>query len=435
MPSTKMILIIAIAFCCACAKPATAQLDFESAPIEYGKKPGRDRVAKLAEALESGKTTLTVDAKFGVLPSLLKELDISPESQTLVFSKTSFQIHKITPNRPRAIYFNDDTYAGWVRDSDILELAASDPEQGALFYTLDYSKKKATKIIRDQGQCLICHGTIRTQGVPGFLIRSVYAGPTGHIVSGTPTFVTDHTSPFEERWGGWYVTGKHGSLKHLGNVVCRDESMPGWIDKEIGQNNLTLPDSVTPAKYLRPSSDLVALMVMEHQTQVHNLMTRANFESRTAAHQDQAINQALERPEDFESETTQRRIAGVSEKLLKYLLMADEISLSSPISGSSNFAAEFSQRGPCDSRGRSLYQLDLQTRLFKYPCSFLIYSESFDALPERVKMRLGQRLRELLIERTNDAGFERLRQEDRAAIQEILAETKSAFWSNYVLSE
>ena len=435
MASTKTILILVIAWMIHCVTLVNAQLDFESAPIDYGRKPGTDRVAKLAEAIVSGKIKLDVDSKFGLLPSLLNELQISPESQTLVFSKTSFQIHKITPNRPRAIYFNDDTYVGWVRDSDILELAASDPEQGATFYTLDYSKKKAAKIIRDQGQCLICHGTIRTQGVPGFLIRSVYASPTGHIVSGTPTFVTDHTSPFEQRWGGWYVTGRHGDLKHLGNVVCRDESLPGWVDKELGQNNNTLPESIMPAKYLRQSSDLVALMVMEHQTQFHNLITRANFESRTAEYQDRAINQALERPQDFESETTQRRVAGVSEKLLKFMLMAEEITLTSPISGSSGFGAEFSNRGPRNSRGRSLYELDLQTRLFKYPCSFLIYSESFDALPDRVKRFLGQRLKEVLVDQTKDSGFERLTRDDRLAIAEILAETKPDFWSAYVVAK
>jgi hypothetical protein len=415
------------------AGPAWGQLEFEGPPIEYGKRFTTDRVAELGKKLEAGEVTLASDGKQGYLAAVLKALDITPESQTLVFSKTSFQLQKISPGRPRAVYFNDDTYVGWVQGSDVIELGATDPEQGAVFYTLELNQAGQPRVLRDQGQCLICHGSSRTQGVPGYLVRSVYSTPAGRFVSGSPTYVTDHSSPFEERWGGWYVTGQHGSMRHLGNVLCTDENKPGWIDVEEGDNLTELPARVRPTSYLRPTSDIVALMVMEHQTQMHNLMTRASYESRTAAYQDRGINEALGRPLDHESESTGRRVVSVGEKLVRYMLMADEFELASPVEGTSGFAQAHSQRGPKDSQGRSLYQLDLQKGLFKFPCSFLIYSEQFDALPDRVKHYVGSRLAEILgaKDEVGVKGYERLRPADRKAIAEILAETKPDFWRKY----
>jgi hypothetical protein len=409
-----------------------AQLDFEGPPIHYGAEPSRDRVARLLENLEQKKIELKEDERWGFLPALLNALDIPQESQTLVFSKTSFQLHKIGPDRPRAVYFNDDTYVGWVRNSGMLELGAVDDKQGAVFYTLDLNEHAEPRIARDQGQCLICHANQRTQAVPGFLVRSVYSNPAGHFVSGTPAFVTDHSSPFQQRWGGWYVTGKHGDMPHLGNQVVKDESLQGWLDPKAGSNWLELPKEILPDEYLQPSSDIVALMVLEHQTQMHNLLTRASFEARTAAYQDSGINKALDRPIDFQSESTERRIASVCEKLVRYLLMADEFELSSPIEGSSRYAVQFSRRGPKDSQGRSLYALDLQTRLFRYPCSFLIYSEAFDAMPEVIHQAVGKRLNEILLADETVNGFERLSSDDRTAIAGIVKDTKADYWKKYV---
>lgn len=412
---------------------AHGQLEFEGPPVNYGEVPATDRVAELGKALESGSVALEEHDKFGFLPAVLKLLDIPQESQTLVFSKTSFQLHKISPGRPRALYFNDDVYVGWVQGSDVIELAAADKDQGAVLYTVEPDSEGKPRVLRDQGQCLICHASSRTQNVPGFLVRSVYTTPAGRFVSGTPAFVTDHSSPFEERWGGWYVTGKHGDMRHLGNVTCTDESKPGWLDVEAGANRTELPRRVRPTSYLKPTSDIVALMVLEHQTQMHNWFTRANFEARTALYQDRGINEALDRPLDYESESTGRRIASVGEKLVRYLLMVDEFQLTAPVSGTSGFAELFRERGPKDSEGRSLYQLDLNTRLFKYPCSFLIYSAQFDALPNRVKSYIGERLHAILLSEQPVKGYERLSPEDRKAVAQILAETRPEFWHEFVV--
>ncbi len=223
-----------------CSTAALAQFDYEKAPIHYGEAPSSDRVAALARALEKGETQFTYDAKHGWLPDVLKKLSVPEASQVLVFSKTSLQLHKISPRTPRALYFNDDVYVGWCQQGDVIELAATDPELGAVFYTLDQDSESPPKILRDRGQCLTCHATARTQSVPGYLVRSVYPDINGRPRTGTRTYVTDHSSPFEQRWGGWYVTGSHGDARHLGNIRSNDRNDPEKMDVESGANRQTL---------------------------------------------------------------------------------------------------------------------------------------------------------------------------------------------------
>ncbi|MCA9133994.1 MAG: hypothetical protein KDA45_12595, partial [Planctomycetales bacterium] len=244
------------------------QLDFEQPPIDYGNVQPMDRVAQLARAIDEGRETLEYSTQHGWLPSLLEKLNVSQHTQTLVFSKTSLQLHKISPRTPRALYYNDDIYVGWCLHGDAVEIAATDPEQGAVFYTVDQDPALPAKIRRDRGQCLTCHATNRTQGVPGYLVRSVYPDYSGRPRSGTRTYVTDHRSDFSQRYGGWYVTGEHGSMRHLGNMIAQDRSDPENIDRELGANRQRLEELFNTQPYLLPSSDLVALMVLEHQSQM-----------------------------------------------------------------------------------------------------------------------------------------------------------------------
>jgi hypothetical protein len=374
--------------------------------------------------LDAEQAKLTYEGDQGYLASLLRQLDVPESSQGLVFSQTSFQLRKISPRRPRAIYFNDDTYVGWVQGGDVIELAAVDPQQGAIFYTLEQGQVESPRIVRDRGQCITCHASARTQGVPGLLVRSVYADRDGRPRLGFGSFTTDHTSPFEQRWGGWYVTGTHGELRHIGNAVSEDRRGPRAIDVESGANRTALDSLVDTAPYLTPHSDLVALMVLEHQSQMHNFITLANFETRHAVHYDKIMNEALGRPEDHQSESTRRRIASAVEKLVGYMLFGDEFPLTSSISGTSDFAAEYSARGPRDRRGRSLYELDLNRRLLKHPCSPLIYSDAFDQLPAQTKLGVYRRLFEILSSGERAEEFPHLSRSDRTAIREILLDTK-----------
>lgn len=383
------------------------QDSFDLPPILYSQSIPNDPVALLQRRLHEGEVTLERDPRFGYLPSLLEALSIPPQSQVLVFSKTSMQIHRISPSNPRAIFFNDSVYVGFVPGSEILELAANDPILGAVFYTLDGNGKASdsaienpsdssndgrVKLTRDRGNCLSCHATTRTENVPGYLVRSIYPDRSGRPRTGASSFTTDYRSPWQQRWGGWYVTGSHGSMRHMGNVFAIDRDDPQKIDVELGANQKQLPARVRADLHLLPSSDLVALLVLEHQIRVHNLITRANFETRQAIALDEAMNHALGRSIDYRSESTQRRIAAAANSLAEALLMVDEPKLTAPVAGTGGFRTAFESIGPATADGLSLRQLDLKEQLFKYPLSFLIYTAEFQQLPKEVMQPIQERL-------------------------------------------
>jgi len=403
-----------------------AQQDgFERPPIDYMNTEVHDPVAVLSAKLKAGEVSLDYDKTFGYLKSVLKALDVPVSSQTLVFSKTSLQLQRISPRRPRSLYFNDDVYVGYCQQGDVLEFAATDAKQGATFYTLEQVDDGKPKMVRDRGVCLSCHASNRTQNVPGYLVRSVFTDVAGQPKLGSKTFTTDQTSDIKDRWGGWYVTGKHGTMRHMGNALCT--SGEETFDREAGANELDLTQRFHGDTYLSTQSDIVALMVLEHQTQMHNAIAAANYETRQAIHQSYQMNELLQRPKDHLSDSAKRRIASSSGRVLKYLLMCGEFQLTDTITGSTRFAEEFTARGKKDSKGRSLRDFDLHTRLFKYPCSYLIYSASFDGLPDEVRIEVISQLTSILEGRDTSPQYAHLTSELRREILEILRETKPEF--------
>jgi len=406
--------------------PEAGLVEIERAPIHYNTTPVNDRVQQLKLRLEEGSAKLEWDGKHGWLPSVLRQLDIPMSSQTLVFSKTSLQLRRISPAKPRAIYFNDDTYVGWVQRGEVIELSAVDPVQGGIFYTLKQQQTERPEIVRDRGDCLTCHASSKTKGVPGYLVRSVFVSDEGQPHFGLGTTTTDHSTPFSKRFGGWYVSGTHGNMRHRGNVIAReDRSNP--IDPDKGANLTDLSGLFRVERYLEPNSDLVALMVLEHQSQMHNLITSGSYDCRHAVHHQKIMNRALDRPLDHETESTRSRIISAGDKLLRYMLFVDECKLESPVKGMSRFARHFSSLGPRDRKGRSLRDLDLERRMFRYPCSFLIYSESFDNLPAPLLAHVETRLIRVLRGEDGSGEFSHLSLENRAAILEILIDTKPGF--------
>lgn len=395
---------------------------YEREPIDYHSALVNDPVAQLAAKIDAGAVTLDYDPRYGYLRSVLDQLQVSVSSQTLVFSKTSLQLHHISPRRPRAIYFSDDVYVGYCQRGDVLELAATDPQQGAIFYTIKQSPQQKPRVTRDQGHCLSCHASGRTQNVPGYLIRSVFADRSGQPNLGSGSFTTTDSSPFSERWGGWYVTGTHGQMRHMGNVYFDEDDEDG--DRDSGANLESLDHLFSSNSYLSPHSDLVALMVLQHQTQMHNAITAANYETREALYQMHHMNKLLEREPEFLSESAERRISQAAERVVQHLLMCEEFALTDRITGTSPFAQEFAARGPRDSQGRSLRQLDLQSRLFRYPCSFLIYSAAFDQLPDQVRHRAVALLRDVLDGTNASPQYGHLTSDMRREITEILRSTK-----------
>lgn len=423
--STIVLLGVFFASCWIAGDARSQQGNFERPPINYLDADVHDPVAELVEKLDSGDVTLSYDDQFGYLKSVLQQLDVPQSSQTLVFSKTSLQLHRISPRHPRSLYFNDNVYVGFCQKGDVLELAATDAKQGAIFYTLEQSREAKPRFVRDRGNCLSCHASSRTQGVPGYLVRSVFADVAGRPKLGSGTFLTDHTSEFDDRWGGWYVTGNHGTMRHMGNTICEGDEYT--FDRDPGANRTALDDYIRTEDFLTPHSDIVALMVLEHQTQMHNAIAAANYETRQALHQSYQMNELLERPKDHISESAERRISASADRVLEYLLMVGEFQLTDAVSGSSEFATEFAARGIKDARGRSLRDFDLQTRLFKYPCSYLIYSDAFDALPKQVHDIVISRLTAILKGDDDSPEYEHLTPKLRREILEILVDTKPEF--------
>ena len=342
----------------------------------------------------------------------------------LVFSKTSLQRERISPATPRAIYFNDEVLVGFCNRGRVMEISAADETIGTAFYTIDQAPGERPVIERQTDSCLLCHSSSANQGFPGHLVRSLYVDRQGNPLLASGSFRTDHASPLSERWGGWYVTGTSGRQKHMGNMICSGSGRPETIDNADGVNVVDLKDRFKTSLYLTPHSDIVALMVLEHQAGMLNRLARAGMETRMALHYQREINKALGQPADEPSESARSRIRSVGDAVVEYMLFGGETRLTDRIAGTSSFAADFAARGPRDSKGRSLRDFDLKTRLFRYPCSYLIYSRAFDSLPAEVKEYIYQRLWEILSGRGTGKEDPQLTPEDGTAIVEILRETK-----------
>jgi hypothetical protein len=406
---------------------------FANEPINYRSQSLNDPVAKLEKRLERGVVKLDYDPKYGYLKSVLAALHVPVSSQALVFSKTSFQFPEITPATPRVLYYNDDVYVGRVQKGKFLEFVSFDPVQGAIFYVMDEHQSEQPRFERAEVDCVQCHVAPSTRGVPGVLVRSVFTKPSGYQAGGTPSFVTGQESPFNQRWGGWYVTARTGAAAHMGNRTVSDAR---HVEASDGPTNLTsLVRRLDTTPYLTGSSDVVALMVLGHQTQMHNLITETSYQTRLALYADEARNKAAGLPVGGTSDAARKQFEGPAEQLVRYLLFTNEARLETPVAGTSGFAEEFAARGPRDARGRSLRDFDLHTRLFKYPCSYLIYSEDFDAIPAPAKEYIYRRLFDVLSGREQGPEFAALSGEDRRAILEILVATKPGLpdeWKEFV---
>lgn len=427
-------------------EPARAQIavqnqgyvPYSDAPINYRDNNLSDPVALLQKQLDRGRVKLAYDNERGYLRSVLRALDIPASSQTLVFSKTSFQFTKISADHPRALYYNDDVYVGAVHQGKTIEIVSFDPMQGAIFYLLDDVKAAKPTFQRAELDCTQCHIAAATRGVPGVLLRSVYPSQTGNLIPRAEQYITDQKSPLNRRWGGWYVTGA------LAPATMANATAIRRADAAAGGDQPTPPLSAInkpfdASAYIVPTSDQVALLVLAHQTQMHNLVTLVNYQTRIGLH---ALGQSGNAGRTGVLETlpadTQDKIRRPSEQLLQYLLFSKETPLggldSRKAIAASAFAREFAAAGVRDSKGRSLRDFDLSNRIFRYPCSYLIYSSAFDAIPEPAKGYIYHRLFQVLTGEDRGEDFVHLTNRDRQAILAILIETKAGLpeeWRAY----
>jgi len=376
--------------------------------IEYASRPTTDPIVELNRRMDEGAVRLPFEEDTGYLRPVLEALHVPVESQMLVMSKTGVQGLHTGPDNPRAIYFNDTVTVGYIRGAPLLEFAVEDPQQGVVFYTVDQKAQSRPQFNRPSS-CLRCHVAYNTLHVPGMLVRSVFIAPDGLPLAQFGSYDADDRTPFAKRWGGWYVTGTHGSMRHLGNAIVGKGDTPDTIVSDRTLNRASI-DSFDTRGYLSSTSDIAALLVFEHQSYMTNLITRVGWEARIAA---------AEQRLDQEAAPMKNAIS----ELVDYALFADEQPLTAPVRGNSGFAQKFEALGPSDHAGRSLRQLDLDRRLFRYPCSYLIYSPAFRALPAEIRQAIYRRISEILSGADPAPKYARLAETDRRAIHDILQET------------
>lgn len=402
--------------------PAAGQRDFfELAPIHYSETVATDPMARLIGDWRTGRKPHPEGGPLEVLRIVLAELKVPEESQVMVFSKTSKQIGLIHPGNPRAVYFSPDAYVGYVPGGSI-EVAVTDAVLGPVFYLVDAQDVggRGDWASRDN-TCLQCHGTSRTELVPGVLVRSVFPNDDGHPILAAGTYLTTQSSPIKERWGGWYVTGQHGEFRHMGNSLAEEFENGGGadFDYEAGANRESLDRSINTAHYLRATSDIVALMVLEHQCQLHNLLTRCGMEYRRLVHLQKAIDPEADLGR--EDGMAARSLRDSADEILRYMLFCDEVDLGDGMEGDPAFVERFEADAVNSAEGDSLRELRLYGRLFKNRCSYMIHSTAFDSLPDPLRDAVLKGLWKAL--EGNEEGFAHLGQSERERIRTIVAET------------
>jgi hypothetical protein len=391
--------------------PATKlTYDSEYPLMHYGRTPTHNAIAQLQQRLAAGQVKLTYRAPRGYLDSVLQALALDPSSQVLVYSKTSLQKGEISAATPRALYFNAETYVGYVQDGANLELGAMDSELGQVFYTLPNQSPAAPTLQRETLTCLACHDTYENSGggVPRFLLMSSYVDIHGNQLTHEDSILTTDETPIESRWGGWYVTGQTGKQVHVGNILVTNVQQLVKLDSVRRGNIESLEGLFNTKPYLTDKSDVVALLVLQHQETVQNLITRANFEVR------KALAQAGNKPDALPAKTREE-LKGFLDDLANAMLFVDAVPYTDTIRGNSGFDGWFQKQGVRNAQGRSLWELDLKTRLLRYPLSYLVYTPAFDALPDYARDYLFGRFAALL------------REHHETDTLQILTATKPAF--------
>lgn len=388
---------------------AQGQMDFwDRAPIRYSDTLASNKLTDLAAALASGKTALPAGGGLDRLRLVLETLDIPAESQVLVFSKTSLQNDLIQPANPRALYFSENAYVGYVPGGAI-EAVVQDPVLGPVFYFVGTDREGGLEIERDTNNCMSCHATSRTENVPGLLIRSVFPDESGHplLHLGT-TDVADET-PLAKRWGGWYVTGQ-SALPHLGNRTFTEDGEPDSHYPDPGSQ-------LDVTKYLRPTSDIVALLVLEHQCRMHTLLNAATMNYRRSRFFSETIDPDAD-PDDGSAGVVAESWA---EKITDCIFFKNEADLGEGVEGDAAFQNALLARYPKTKDGDSLADFRLYGRMFKRRCSFMVYSDAFRGLPPTVKALVFAKMRKALA--GEDERIDWLAASERKRISSILSET------------
>ena len=376
--------------------------DIDAPPHNYRERTPRDRFTRLKDDFESGKIETDRSSEKAFVLSVLRALDIPASSQMLVFSTTSLQLSLISPSNPRALYFNEDVYLGYVPGGRI-EIVSLDPELGGIFYIFDIPRDSRALRIERSERCMNCHAGEDTGNVPGLVIKSVVPGPAGGSLTAYRIERTGHGIPFEDRFGGWHVTGRHGISNHWGNLTGRMKA--GELTKIANPPG----ERFDFARYPAGTSDILPQLLHEHQAGFVNRVVEASYRARTALHAGKELTPA----QSAELEEQARVVT-------RYLLFADEAPLPpGGVEGDADYRTDF-LRTRRAAGGVSLKDFDLRTRLFKHRCSYMIYSPVFAGLPGEMKQRIYRRLGEAL---GGNAEYAYLPAAEKRAIRDILKAT------------
>ncbi len=418
MPSRTLLFLALTALAWAQNTP-----DYEKPPISYSETQPTDAIVALQRRLAAGELTLPGDDR-EALRRVLAELRVPIASQVVVFSKTSLQRSRIRPDHPRVIYYSDSAYVGWV-PGGLVEVTVIDRQLGPVFYAMDLAaaRRRANPFTRDS-DCMSCHGGAFVRDVPGVFVRSVFPADTGEPLLRHGTAVVDDQTPFAERWGGWYVTGYHGALAHRGNALAREEG-----EQLVFTPSEKRPDELSgffdTGDYLAPTSDVVALLVLEHQTTMQNALTRAAFATRRMLDYQRGLQRHFKEPETDEPayDSVKSVIASSAQDIVDRLLFHKEAELPEGIVGAEAFRTAFAAGAVRARDGRSLRDLDLRGRIFAHRCSYMVYSPAFAALPAPLKAKVFERLKKALDARDPKDRHAYLPAEEKERIRAILLET------------
>ena len=374
--------------------------DIDAPPHLYRTRTPTDRFTRMQGDFASGRIALDRSSEKAFIASLLRSLDVPVSSQMLVFSTTSLQLRLISPSNPRALFFNDDVYVGFIPGGRV-EVVSLDPELGAIFSIFDIPRDGAPPRFERSERCMNCHAAADTGFVPGLVMKSVVPGPSGGSLTAFRIEQTGHGIPFEQRFGGWYVTGQPGVASSLGNVVGRLSA--GTLTKQTIEPG-TLFDF---ARYPAATSDVLPQLLLEHQAGFVNRVVQASYRARTDLH----ANGGTLTPEQAQEMDEQARI------VTRYVLFADEAPLPpGGVEGDAAFKRDFAN-------GRPLREFDLRTRLFKVRCSYMIQSAVFSGLPPEMKQRIYRRFGEALDVEKPDAEYAYLPADEKRAIRKIVKAT------------
>ena len=415
-------LVVSLLLCSTLTGFSQFYNDYELEPHGYFSKDAKDPVTLLMKRVQRGEVLIKEPNGKPLVERLLRELGLNKDTQVLVFSRTSLQRREVSYSNPRALYFNESVYLGWMPNGRI-EIASFDPELGPIFYFQRELDDASSPLFARTRSCLGCHAGDATNFLPGSLGRSVYPDKSGRSLRSIDDYRrSGHHIPLHDRYGGWFVSGNHGAMRHMGNAIASREGGKITIDREQFANLEKLDRFFSTEAYPAPGSDIAALLVFDHQVTMHHRLVEAAYRARQSLFDSKLDPKETDVSKLSKGRSTDEFLEG-RDKVVDYLLFRDETPIPK-VSCDPAFRRAFSANRIADRRKRSLKDLRLDGRIFENRCSYMIYSPTFDQFPPMLKGAIYARIHEILTSPKPVEGFDYLGKEEKRRILEILDETK-----------